>query len=177
MIEIEIHPHIAQAIDFGRNHILGKPEGRNAVNEHAAGLMQGLKDIDLQTGSRADAGTGKGAGARAKTGNLFGAVRNFAGGHFSSRFCGHFRIMAIGDKAFQASDGNWLAFGQKHAFAFALVFLRADPAANGWQAVGGVDYFIGFRQGAVRNLLDEIPDRHFNRTAADTFGLFALQAT
>ena len=43
-------------------------------------------------------------------------------------------VMPIGDEAFKSADCDGFAFDSAHAFAFALVFLRADAAADSRQA-------------------------------------------
>ena len=175
-IEVEVHPCLTQAVDFGSNHILGQTEGGDAVNEHAAGFVQGFKYVYLDARSGAHASTGQGRGARADAGHFFGPKGQGTGIGTGNLLTGGGGNVGIGHKAFKTANGHGLSLGLEHALAFALVFLRAYAATNGGQAVGGLDDAVGRIHIALGDLMDKVADGYFDRAAGNAQGLFALKA-
>ncbi len=82
----------------------------------------------------------------------------------------------IGGKAFQPPDGHRIAFFAENADLLALFLLRADPAADGWQAVRFLQDMRRLDKVSIGNGLDELRNAHFHRATGDTAGLFALDA-
>ena len=175
-VEVEVHTGTAQAVHFGGHHVLGQTEGGDAVDEHAAGFVQGFEHVHLEAVGGADARTGQGGGTGADAGHLLaldGHGTGIGAGHLLTGAGGD---VAVGHEAFQAADGDGLALGVEDALAFALVFLRADAAAHGGQAVGGLDDAVGGVEVAAGHFGDEVADGHFHGAALHAEGLFALQA-
>ena len=84
--------------------------------------------------------------------------------------------MPIGNKAFEATDGDGFALDAAHAFALALVFLRADAAADGRQAGRLMDDPVSGFKIAFGDLSDKFGDMDLDGTSADTRVVFAIQA-
>ena len=84
--------------------------------------------------------------------------------------------MPIGDKAFEAADGDGFALDAAHTFALALVFLRADAAADGRQAGRLMDDPVSGFKIAFGDLRDKFGDMDLDGTSADTRVVFAIQA-
>ena len=136
--------------------------------------MQGFVHVDLDARRGADARTGEGGRAGADAGNLEVAARQGAGVGAGNLLAGRGGDIGICHKAFKAADGHRLALGPENALALALVFLRADAAADGGQAVGAFDNAVGGVHIANRHFADKVADGHFHRAAADAEGFFTL---
>jgi hypothetical protein len=85
--------------------------------------------------------------------------------------------MVIGNEPLQISDGNGGGFYAAYALALALIFLRANPAANGGEG-GGILYdliraFVIF----LRNFLDEGRDIDAYGTTCNAGFMLARKAT
>ena len=176
-VKVEFHAGLTQSVDFRGHHALGQTEGGDAVNEHAARLVQGLKHVHPDARGGADARTGEGGGTGTDAGHLFAVQRQGAGIGARHLLAGRGGDVGVGHKTFQPADGHGLTLGLEHALAFTLVFLRADPAADRRQAVGAFDDAVGGVHIVLGHLVDEVADGHFHRAARDAEGLFALQAT
>ena len=83
----------------------------------------------------------------------------------------------VGNKALQTADCYRLALDTKHAFALALVFLRADTAADSRQGTLLLENFISLDKVFLRNLMDKLRNININRAAAYTTRFGAVQAT
>ena len=84
--------------------------------------------------------------------------------------------MIVGHKALETADGNALALFAADAFAFALLLLGADTAADRREGVGGGEDVVGGVKIALDNLGDELGDADRNRAAGAAEGVFAVQA-
>ena len=176
VVEVEVHAGLAQAVHFGGHHVLGQTEGRDTVDEHAARLMQGLEHVHLDARGGTDARAGQRGRTGADAGHLLAAHRHGAGIGARDLLTGRGRDMVVGHEALQTADGHRLSLGLEHAVAFALIFLRADAAADGGQTVGGLDDAVGRVEIAARHFTDEVADGHLHRAALDAAGILALQA-
>ena len=92
------------------------------------------------------------------------------------RRCLHIRVVPVGDKALQSADGDRLSLDTAHAFALALVLLRADAPADGRQRGGLRDDLIGGGKITRRYLLDKVRDADPHRAAGDAGARLAVQA-
>ena len=167
MVELEIHAHFGQAVQLAVHHVLGQTEGGYPVDQNAARLMQPFEHRHVDAILRKQSG----ACQRRRTGtDACDALPAFfcPGG----RLCG----CVVGDKTLQASDGHGLPFLAQDALAFALLFLRADAAADSGQAARFMDDAAGFVDIAEHDLTDEFRDRDVHRASCAAQGLFALQA-
>ena len=80
----------------------------------------------------------------------------------------------VADQAFEAADRDRLQRIADRANAFALVLLRAHPAADGRQEVGPGEGVVGAAKILLAELADETGDVDSDRTAVDT-GLLRTQ--
>ena len=74
----------------------------------------------------------------------------------------------VGNKALQAADSDRLALDTQHTFALALVFLRADTAADSRQCALLLKDFISLGKVFLCNLMDKLRNININRAAAYT---------
>ena len=85
-------------------------------------------------------------------------------------------VMPIGNEAFEAADRDGFALDAAHAFAFALVFLRADASADGRQAGRLMDDPVSGFKIAFGDLSDKIGNMDFDGTSADARVIFTAEA-
>ena len=139
------------------HNVLGQTEGGNAVDEHAAGLVQPLKhgDLDAETGQIT--GTGDRGGAGTYAGHATTGLPDF-GSLFGGGVVGH--------EALEAADGHRLTLFAENALALALLFLRAHAAAHAARLVDVALHHFG----------NEVGNGDVHGTAGATHGLFALKA-
>ena len=97
---MEIHARLTQTVDFRGDHVLGQTEGRDAVNQHAARLVQGFEDVHLDACGGADARAGQGGGAGADAGHFFAALGHGAGVGARDLLTGCGGDVGVGHKAF-----------------------------------------------------------------------------
>src|SRR5699024_5489902 len=107
-----------------RHNLLWQTELGNAVHQHTAGRMQRLKDRDLVSLAGKVAGAGQAGGTGADNRDLVPV-----GGHPRGQLL-RLGVVAVGHIALEAPDTDRLTLDPPHAFALALGFLRADPAAD-----------------------------------------------
>ena len=169
-IALDVHALIFQGFDLFFHQLFGEAELGDAVDQHAAGLVESFKDRHLIAQLDEISGHGETAGAAADDGDFFAVGFRFFRRGFSP---GH---GVIGTEPLQTADGHRLALFASDALSFALAFLRADTAADGRQGVGIVNDLIGFIEVAFLHLGDEFGDPHIDGTAADA-GLFFASHT
>ena len=160
----------AQVLDLGFHHLLlGQAEFGDAVDEHAAGMVQRLKDGDLVAVLGEVAGAGEAAGAAADDRHLAACRVALA---LRLGLC----AVVVGHEALQGADGYGLVLHAHHTAALALGLLRADASADGRQ--GGVvgDGDIGLVEVLFLDVLYELRYVDTHGAGLDAARLFALQA-
>ena len=80
------------------------------------------------------------------------------------------------NEAFETADGNGFAFDAEDAFAFALVFLWADAAADGWQAGVLFEAFGRFGKVAFCEGSDEVWNVYMDWAAFNAAWFGAVEA-
>ena len=113
---------------------------------------------------------GETGGACADNGDLFSRVFRIAGTRTSP---GRFEISG---KALEAADGDGLAFLAEDALRFALRLLRADPSADGGQAIGFFYDMDGAHEIAFLDFLYKVGDLDIYGAAFDAGRILAVKA-
>jgi hypothetical protein len=129
-VGLELHAHAAQVVDFFLHDCLGQTKLGNAVDEHAAQLVQRFKDAHAMALLDEIARGGKARRTAAHDGYAFAGGRS-NGGQPKLPLC----ALEVGDEPLQVADGNGLTLLAHHATAFALALLRAHAAGDGGQRV------------------------------------------
>ena len=170
-IVLDLHAQGLQILDLSSHDLLGQTELGDAVDQHAAGLVEGLKNGYVIAHFAHVAGAGQAGRAGADHRHLVAV----AGRNDGSRLVlfGH---VVIRHKALQATDGHALSPDAADAAGLALPLLGADAAADGGQRVGGGDDLIGGVKVALSDLGDEFGDTHAHRAAGAAHGFLAVQA-
>ena len=169
-VALELHPELAQVVDFSVDHLVGQPEVGNAVAQHAAGHVEGLVYRDFAPGlghvgrarhpGRARADDADPEAARLDVGDVGPALLD----------------RHVADEALEAADGDRLQALADGAGAFALRFLRADAAADGGEQVGVGDDIVGAPEILLPDLPDEAGNVDADRAAFDARRVRAEQA-
>ena len=127
------HDHVgldpdAQPFDLGdlarHDPLLREAEFGNAVNQHAAHLVQRLENLHFVAHAGQVAGAGQPGRAAADDGDL-AAVAHGGRLHGGAVF-----EFPVADEAFELAHGDRFALDAQDARAFALALLRADAAAD-----------------------------------------------
>ena len=151
---------------------LGQTELGDAVHQHAAHLVEGLKYSDVVSLPGQVAGAGQSRGAGAHHSHLVAVALR----HDGSAALVAVGVVVVGHEPLQAADAHRLTFDATDALALALVLLGADTAADGGQAVGGGDDAEGLVKLALRHLGDELGDMYVHGAAVHALGVLAVQA-
>ena len=170
-IALDPHSGVAEALHFLVDDLFGQAEFRDAIHEHATGLVQGFIDGDVVAAFGEFARGGEAGGAAADHGDLFPGGRGPGGDRA--------RVVhrPVGDKAFEVADGHRLALDAAHAFGLALDFLRAHAAGDARQGVVAQQASGGAREVALaRTKVDKARDVHADRAAGHALGILALDA-
>ena len=114
-----------------RDDRLGQAELRDAVDQHAAGLVQRLEDGDVVPSAARSPATVSPAGPEPTTATRL-AVGRRDRGQLARCPCSR---LPVGEEALEAADGDGLALLARGRTLLALLLLRADPAADGRQGV------------------------------------------
>ena len=172
-VNYNFYAQLFQCGDFMLYDFLGQTELRNTVHQHTACSMQRFVHGYIIAHFCQIAGAGQTAGTAAYYGNLFALA-----------FCRSLNIVIqamlariVGNKALQATDSYRLALDAQHAFALALVFLRADTSADSRQGALLLKDFIGLGKVFLCYLMDKLRNININRAAAYTTRFGAVQAT
>ena len=137
----EFHALGFQLRDFLCYDLFWQTELRDAVNQYAAGLVQRFVNGDFIALVYQIARAGKSRRTCADDCNLV-TVAFHRFDFFITEVC----RMPVRDEAFQSADRNRFALLAMHAFALALIFLRADTSADCRQgAVLGNDFVSRFK--------------------------------
>ena len=170
-VGLELDAHAAQVVHFFFHNCLGQAELRNAIDEHAAELVQGFKNADamalldqVSRGREAGRTAADNGHALARGGRVGGQSKLAA------------LALEVGDKPLQVANGDGRALLAQHASALALVLLRADAAGDGGQNV--VLAHFG-RRGKIVAGIDEghyFLDLYAHRAVDDAGGLGACDA-
>jgi hypothetical protein len=82
----------------------------------------------------------------------------------------------ISDKTLKSTNSYWFTLYTQYAFKLALLFLRADPAANSRQPVGLFDLLGGFSELPLGYEFNEFGYLNFYRAPFDAKRVLALNA-
>ncbi len=172
-VAADLDAELLEVADLLLDDLFRQTELGDAVDQHAAGLVQRLVDRDLVAAEREIGGARETGRSRADHRNLETGGRRQLG-HLDFAALGH---LPVGDKAFEPADGDWIALLAGDADDFTLVLLRADAAADGGQGVVLFDdreraFEVGFL-----DLGDKTRDVDAHRAAVDALGFLALEAT
>ena len=170
-VRLEADAHLLQVADFPAHDVLREPKLGDAVDEHAADLVERLEHGDVVALLHQVAGGSERGGAAAHAGDPLPA------GGRARRQTELARLrLPVGDEAFEVADRERAELPAHHAGALALVLLRADAPGDRGQHV--VLAHLGCR-GAVVPLeheLDELADLDPDRAALLAGRLLALDA-
>ncbi len=152
--------------------LLRQAEFGDAVDEHAADLVQGLEHGDLVPLDRQIAGA-------AQSGRPAADDRHFFTGRGGTLWQADLAGLAfeIGDEPLEIADRQRAESLGEHAGPFALVLLWADAAGHGGHDIVFANLGRGFQVFALQNQLDEIADLHAHRAAVHALGIGAAKAT
>ena len=152
--------------------VLRKPELRDAIFQHTAGLVEGFEDRDIVAFLGEVGGAGQACRSGTYDGNLR-AARGRSGWRLDRIGAGRGRV--VSHKPFQLSDGHRLTLDPEDAAALALALLRADTSADGRK--GGVLGDDGGGSGDVTcgHLGDEFRNLHADRAGLHTAGILAME--
>ena len=167
-----LHAQSLQPRHFPGHDGLGQTELGDAVNQHAAGLVEQLVngDVVAHAGQVARAGQTGGAGAHHRHPVTVAHGLLWLGGLIGVGG------VPVGHEPLQAADAHALALLAPDALALALVLLGADPAAHGGQGVGGGDDLVCLFKFAGGDPVDELGDPDVHRAALHAQRLLALEA-
>ena len=169
-IGLQGNAHGGQGGDLLREDGFGQAEGGDAVGQHPAGGVQRLVDGD----GVAHAGQLPGAGQAGRPGADYRhrdpVGRGDGGG--GSRL----GAVPVRHKALQPADGDAFALFAPDADGLALVFLRADPAADGGQGIFGRKKLPGGGKVALGDLRDKFRDADPHGAAGPAGRVGAAQA-
>ena len=169
-VGLNIHAQRLQVLDLPAHNALGQAELGDAVHQHAARQMQGLEYRDSISLPRQFARAAQAGGAGADHCYLV-AVGRGTDGLF--RGVG---AVPVGHETLQPADGHRFTLDAADAAAFALAFLRADPAADRGQGRRpGKDLVCAFEI-PLGHLVDKGGNVDADRTAAHAGPVAAVQA-
>ena len=171
-VGLDFHPQLPESLHLPGHDGLGQTEFRNAVDQHAAGGMQGFEHRDPEPLLGQIPGAGEPGGAGADDGHAVAV-----GGRSLGLFLG-VGVMPVRHEALQPADAHGIHFGpgMQGALAFALGFLGTDPAADGGQGGAAGDDPVGLLIVAFFDLGDEIGNLNIHGAAGDAGTVFAVQA-
>ena len=150
---------------------LGKTEFRDSVYKNAAGLMQRFKNGNLIAHLCQISRTGQSCRAGTDNSNLL-ALFLLCAFRFDVVF-----PCPVGYVTLQLTDGNRLPFNASDTFSFTLAFLRAYTAAYGRKRGSLTDNLISRLDIPFPYLFDKAGDVDGYRTAFDTLGILAVNAS
>ena len=167
----DLDAHFGQVLNLRRDDFLRETELRNAVDQHAAGLVEGLENghVIAHLAQVARAGQTR----RAGTDDRDTVAVGFGGNRFGLVLLGH---VIVRHKALKTADADSLALQAADALGLALLLLRTHTTADRRQRVGAGDDVIGRVKIAVADLLEEAGNLHANRAAGAAGAVFAVQA-
>ena len=170
-VGLEVDAHRPHDVDLAADDLLGQAELGDAVDQHAADLVQGLEDGDLvalldQVAGRAQAGR-----SAAHDGHLLAGGRGDLGQADLARLA-----LVVGHEPLEVADAQGLELVAQDAAALALGLLGADPAGDGRQDVVLADLGRGLQIVSRDDQLDEVLDLDPDRAARHALGRGALQA-
>jgi len=170
-VQGKLHAHGAQFRDFFLHDGLRQAELGDAVNQHAARLVERFKNCNRMPQLREM--TRRRETRRPRPDN-----RHLASGRLHLHAFNGQRIapLEIRHEPLQRADRHRLALLAHHAHAFALVLLRTNTPANAGQAVRRADALDGAGEIALGNLADEPGDVDGNRAAFHAQRALALNA-
>ena len=169
-VGLDVHAELLEALDLLGNDVLGQTELGNAVDQNAAGGVQGFKDGDLIALLGQIARAGQAGGTGAADGDLVTVGSGLDGGMVDVG------VVPVGHEALQAADGNGLKLHAEVALALALGLLRADTAADGGQRGGLGDNLISALEVAFAHLGNEIGNGDVDGAAAHAGTVLAVEA-
>jgi hypothetical protein len=160
-IALESDTQLGEVADFGVDYRVRQAEIGDAIFQNAARLMEGFeyRDVAPRLGHVRRAGHAGGSGADDPDLEVVGLdIRDV-----DPALCDG----GVADPAFEPADGDRLQRVAHGANALALIFLRADAAADGRQQIGGGDDVVGAAKIVFGDFLDETRDIDIDRAAPD----------
>ncbi len=163
----------AQGLDLGHHivdELVGQPELRNAVAQHAAELVEGLEDSDREALGRHQVGGDQTGRTRThhrhrRTGALLPGV----GASFEAglEVLGLGALLPLRQEPLQLADAHGVLV---HAVGLALQLLGAHPAGHVRQRVDRLQVLQGFAETSGAHQFEHLGDVHAHRAAAVGFG-------
>ena len=141
--------------------LVGQPELRDAVRQHATGQVQGLVDRHVVTAAGQLAGRRQAAWAGPDDGHAL------AGSLEDGRLVLRLPAGPVGDEPLEVTDGDRCTLAPPDALGLALVLLRADPTSHSRQGVVGEEHARGFGEVAGLDAPDERGDVDDHRATLD----------
>src|SRR5210317_175705 len=171
-VAFQLAPQTLEKVDLLGHDSFGQTELRDAVDQHAAGLVKGLIDGNVMAFDDAITGHGETRGSGADDGNFFA-------GRFRLRrqFPGAVFPLPVRTIAFQVADGHRFALFTKYTQALTLYFLGTDPAADCWQSIFAPQVADRRSDISFGDQVDKTGNIDTDRTALDTGRFLALQTS
>ena len=170
-VAADLDTELLEVADLVLDDFLGQPELGDAVDQHAAGLVQRLVDSDLVAAQRKVGGAGETRRPRTDHCDLESASRRQLG-HLDVSALSH---LPIGNITLEPADGDGIALLAGHTDDFALVFLWADATADGRQGVVLLDNGESTLEVRLLNLDDKPGDVDVHGATVDTLWFLALE--
>jgi hypothetical protein len=170
-VGLEFDPHAAEVVDFALDDFFGEAELGDAIDEHAADLVQRLEDGDGVALLDEVAGAAQPGRSAADDGDLLSRNRSarrqadLAGAAF-----------VVGHETFNVADRQWGEALGEDAGPFALVFLRADASGDGGEDVVFAELGGRLQELPLTDEVHDLADLDADRTAVDAFGVDAREA-
>ena len=169
-VNLDLYSQPLHIIDLCLDNVLGKTEFRNAVNQDATGLMEGLKDGHFVSFQDQVSCQGQPCRARSDDSHFFPGGRCL----FRNGDASLLPFPVCGEPLQPADRDRFILFSNDAEF-FALVFLGTDSAANGRKTVSLFQLSSGSRIISLRDELNKGRDIDFDRAPFNAFRLFALE--
>ena len=128
-VGLDLYSQFHEIVDFRIHDRLGETELRDAVDEDASRLVEGLEDRHVVPITDQIPGDGEPRGPRPDDGNAFPVALRPRGDGDLSRI-----PFVVGGKTLQTADGDRFTLLREDTDLLALVLLRADPPADGGEA-------------------------------------------
>ena len=163
--------HLPQVVNLHIHDVVRKTELGDAVFQHTAYLVKGLKHIHVVAVLHHVAGEAQSGRTRTYHGHLDAVEGSYLGNAHIATL-----TLEVGGKPLQIADGyGGLVHLQMNTAGLALLLLRTDTAADGRQRRGVFQHLRGGQELATLDVLDEGGDVHAYRTAFHAGGLRTVE--